>query len=204
MVYNSTHCGVIDQSVETEKLIFWIRNGNTQAFDVLFNRYYFKVIGFVRRYVDEPEVEDVTQEIFIHVFQKLDQIKQLDYFERYLFKSAKNRCINWLKKKYRIREVANLMWYAVSNWNDQTTKHQFNQLTSIKNIIEELPEEDRKYIELFYIEKHTRVEITKITNESESTVYRRLAAAKAALLDLAEKNNITITFEGRHDIRIEK
>ncbi|MFB3786629.1 MAG: RNA polymerase sigma factor [bacterium] len=181
-----------------------VREGDSLALEAIFDRYYFRVVGFIRRYVDESDVEDVAQEVFMNVFQKIGQIHEAAAFERYLFQSAKNRSINWLKRKIRLRELMQIFWYAADTWKDTPGGSGIQRLTALQSLVESLPAEHRRYIEMFYIQKHSRSEIAALCQESSSTVYRRVAAARAALLELAAKQNLTIVFEGRHDIKIEE
>ncbi|HQH74004.1 MAG TPA: sigma-70 family RNA polymerase sigma factor, partial [bacterium] len=102
--------------METELLMLRVREGDSLALEAIFNRYYYRVVGFIRRYVDESDVEDVAQEVFMSVFQKIGQIQEAAAFERYLFQSAKNRSINWLKRKIRLRELMQIFWYAADTW----------------------------------------------------------------------------------------
>lgn len=190
--------------METELLMLRVREGDSLALEAIFDRYYNRVLGFIRRYVDESDVEDVAQEVFMNVFQKIGQIHEAAAFERYLFQSAKNRSINWLKRKIRLRELMQIFWYAADTWKETPGSSGIQRLTALKSLVEALPVEHRRYIEMFYIQKHSRSEIAALCQESSSTVYRRVAAARAALLELAAKQNITIVFEGRHDIKIEE
>jgi len=190
--------------METELLMLRVREGDSLALEAIFNRYYYRVVGFIRRYVDESDVEDVAQEVFMSVFQKIGQIQEAAAFERYLFQSAKNRSINWLKRKIRLRELMQIFWYAADTWKETPGSGGTQRLTALKTLIESLPEDHRRYIEMFYIQKHSRAEIASLCKESSSTVYRRVAAARAALLEHAARQNITIVFEGRHDIKIEE
>jgi len=189
-------------SRDMELLMLRVREGDSLALEAIFDRYYYRVVGFIRRYVDESDVEDVAQEVFMNVFQKIGQIQEAAAFERYLFQSAKNRSINWLKRKIRFRELMQVFWYAAETWNESSDGSEMRRLSILKALLAELPGEHRRYIEMFYIQQHSRSEIASLLQESSSTVYRRVAAARAALLDLAAKQNLSIVFEGRHGIKI--
>lgn len=168
----------------------------------LFDRYYFRVCGFVRRFVDSSEIEDVAQEVFISVLGKLDGIEKTESFESYLFQSARNRCINWLRKKTRLRNMMDVMWHAVSAWQDSVSNQERRKVTQLDTVLEKLPETLRSYLHLFYVEKHSRSEIALLKNESSATVYRKLAAAKARLLEVAKEMQVKVIFQGRHDLAV--
>jgi RNA polymerase sigma factor (sigma-70 family) len=188
---------------ELDALLTRAQAGDEAAVAELFDRYYFRVIGFVRRYVDQSEVEDITQEVFVRVFQNLPNLKQNGAFEGYLFQAAKNRCINWLRSKRRLRDLMDVMWYAVNSWRDGIADQDRRQATSLDMLMETLPDTPRRYLEMFYVEKHSRSEMAALLKESPATVYRKLAAARAELLEKARKLNVSVVFEGRHGLSIQ-
>ncbi|MGC9326893.1 MAG: RNA polymerase sigma factor, partial [Candidatus Hinthialibacter sp.] len=59
--------------IETELLLVRIREGDQTAFEPLFHRYYGPVSGLIRQYVDESNVEDVAQEVFVNVFRRVNE-----------------------------------------------------------------------------------------------------------------------------------
>lgn len=179
-----------------------IQQGDSFAYQALFDRYHRRVIGFVRRYVDSADIEDICQEIFLRVFSKLLEIHDIQAFESYLFRAAKNHCINWLRKKKRFLGMMQTACYAYKTWSEESSPFKSKHWNQIEDLIETLPEDIKKYIQLFYFEKRSRTEISAMLSESNSTVYRRLAEAKAALVDAARKQKVELIFEGRHDVKI--
>jgi RNA polymerase sigma factor (sigma-70 family) len=195
------HSSHTDHS-DNETLLLRIREGDVSAFDQLYNRYYLPVVGFIRKYVDESDIEDIAQDVFIRIYRKMDGIHTLKAFECYLFRTAKHCSINWLKKKMRIRNLARIIMESSSTWMDEKTPHQNEELDSYTTLISQLPEQTRQIIKWFYFEKISREEIAKKMNVSKSTAYRRIAESRAELLTAAESEKIAISFAGRHDFTI--
>lgn len=196
----------IDQT-EDQTLILLIesaQDGCEHSIEELFNRYFFRVSSFARRYVDPQEVEDVAQEAFIKVFRNLKNIKKAEAFEGYLFQTAKNSCISWLRKKKRMRSMLDIVWYAATNWRDSSSDHEPQRAAAIDALMEQLPEVSKSYLHMFYVEKRSRAEIAAAMNESTSSSYRKLASAKANLLDAAKRMNVKIIFNGRHDMSVQE
>ena len=189
---------------ESSVLLLRIRDGDASAFQILFDRYYFRVAGFIRKYVDSADIEDVAQEVFLSVFQRLEKMQNITAFEHYLFRSAKNRCFNWLRRKRRLREWIKLYLYAATFWHDANGHCEQERLFSLKGLLAMLSEEDRRYLQLFYMQKRSRSEIAEIAKESPSTVYRKIASARAALLQIASEQGFYVTFSGRHDMQIQE
>jgi RNA polymerase sigma-70 factor (family 1) len=68
-------------------------------FQNLYQEYYQGIFGFVMSYVKLADVaEDITQDLFLTIIEKEDQETQIENIKSYLFTSAKNRAINYLKK----------------------------------------------------------------------------------------------------------
>jgi RNA polymerase sigma-70 factor, ECF subfamily len=189
---------------ESAILLERVKRGDTNAFQTIFDRYYFRLIGFIRRFVDESDVEDVAQEVLTTVVGKLNSIRDLNAFECYLFRSARNRSINWLRKKHRIQECLKTYWYASNTWQNNNPTGEKDSLYGMETLLNALPALERRYIELFYIHKHSRDEIAVRLNESSSTVYRRLASARALLLKKAQERGLDLHFFGRHDLEIQE
>ncbi|MGI6458203.1 MAG: RNA polymerase sigma factor [bacterium] len=193
-----------ERTVTSEHINLFERvcKNDPDAIRIIYNQYYLRVIGFTRRYVNEADVEDVVQETFFHVFRKAENIKDTAAFEKYLFRAAKNRCINWLRKKHRIKGMLELVMYSASLWQHATPVP--DGLTNLELVLRELPDDARNYIELFYVHKRSRAEIANMMKESPSSVYRKISSSRALLLEKAHELNLTIDFQGRHDIRIEE
>jgi len=188
--------------IENETLLLRIREGDRSAFDPLYNRYYMAVVGFIRNYVDDSDVEDIAQDVFVRVYRKIEGIQSLQAFECYLFRTAKHCSINWLKKKLRVRNLLKIILHSAVEWLDVNPVDSSGELDMWNRLIDRLPEQTRTIIRWFYFEKVSREEIAKRLNVSKSTAYRRIAECRAELMAAAESEKMEISFAGRHDITI--
>lgn len=73
-----------------------IREGNQEAFRLLFEYYYPKIKALAYRFVDNEIAEDLTQDLFTSLWIHRQKI-QPENIGSFLFKSIQNRCINHLK-----------------------------------------------------------------------------------------------------------
>ncbi len=81
-------------------LIGKARNGNLGAFQQIYDSYARKVLNFVYRMVNSvEEAEDLTQETFTAVYQKLGSLQDAERFEPWLFRIARN----FVYQRYRNR-----------------------------------------------------------------------------------------------------
>ena len=77
-----------------------IKNGDEQAFELLFRRYYSKLRGFVNKFLhNHEEAEEIVEEIFIKIWENRKSINPNDSLVSYMFKMAQNMSLNTLRKK---------------------------------------------------------------------------------------------------------
>ncbi len=72
------------------------------AFDEIYKQYYQGIFGFVLNYVKSADVaEDITQDLFVKIFEQKEIFDRVENLKSYLFTSAKNSALNYLKKASR-------------------------------------------------------------------------------------------------------
>ncbi|MBI1390173.1 MAG: sigma-70 family RNA polymerase sigma factor [bacterium] len=199
-VLNSADYDNADAPSQLETLLKRAQAGHEPAQEALFDAYYARVTAFIRRYVDANEAEDVAQEVFVKTFRSLERLREPKAFEGYLFTAAKNSCMSWLRKKMRMRRMMDVLWRAASSWNEASSFKPTMGLDGLDSLIQQLPEDSQHYLKMFYIEKRSRSEIAEMMNESNSSAYRKINAARVLLLKAAEQQGSRIEFSGRHDI----
>lgn len=129
----------------------------------------------LRNYSD---VEDIFQEVFLKYILH-DRPFESDAHEKaWLIRVAVNCCKDLLKSFFRRN---------VSSFEDIVTEPFYiqneNENREILEATFRLPDKYRDIIYLFYYEGYTAVEIAKILNKSENTIYTWLSRAKSKLKD---------------------
>jgi RNA polymerase sigma-70 factor, ECF subfamily len=75
-----------------------IRNGDEKAFETLFRSYYDQLLKYAREILkDHDAAEEVTEEIFVHIWENRQKIHIETSLRAYLYRCAYNRCINHLR-----------------------------------------------------------------------------------------------------------
>lgn len=84
-----------------DRLIFEeIKKGNQVAFKQLFDKYYYALKGFSRRYVTQEDVcEDGVQKAFVSLWENLNDFKYPSALKSYLFSTVRNHCINYVNRE---------------------------------------------------------------------------------------------------------
>ena len=88
-------------SVDNE-LVRQARLGDKQAFDVLVQKYQFRILKLVNRYVNDPsESMDIAQESFIKAYRALDKFRGDSAFFTWLYRIAINTAKNYVVSQSR-------------------------------------------------------------------------------------------------------
>ncbi|PKV51210.1 RNA polymerase sigma-70 factor (ECF subfamily) [Aquimarina sp. MAR_2010_214] len=91
---------------------FFIKNineGNEEAFKILFELYYGKLLYVAQSYVsNKEEAEEIVQDVFVKTWKNRKNIAT--NINGYLFKSTKNSCLDYLRsKKYKLSKANNIV-----------------------------------------------------------------------------------------------
>ena len=124
------------------------------------------------------EAEDLTQETFVTVYQKLDTLKDNDKFEPWLFRIARN----YVYQKYRSRPPATVSVDAVDDEGQEIIQladerknpdeeYQAGELRDvIENVVSDLPEKYREVFVLSALKRLRYEEIAEIVGRSLPSV----------------------------------
>jgi len=81
-------------------LLELVRQGDKTAFKRLFDSYFTPLCRFMYLYVnDKTIVEEQVLDIFIYIWENKETFKIHTSFKSYLFQSARNKSLNYLRQK---------------------------------------------------------------------------------------------------------
>jgi RNA polymerase sigma-70 factor (ECF subfamily) len=125
---------------------------------------------------NHSDVEDVFQEVFLKYILHDRPFESDDHERAWLIRVAINACKDVLKSFFR-RRVLSLEDVEPEPFTIQDERQE------ILDAVLKLPDNYKNVIFLFYYEGYTAVEIAKILNKRENTIYTWLSRAKAKLKD---------------------
>lgn len=163
-------------------LVQWIKKakkGDLESFQKIYDLFARKVLNFIYRMVNSvEEAEDLTQETFVTVYQKLGSLKDNDKFEPWLFRIARN----YVYQKYRSRPPAAISVDATDEEGQEIIQladerknpdqeYQAGELREvIQNVVADLPEKYREVFVLSALKRLRYEEIAEIVGRSLPSV----------------------------------
>ncbi len=178
---------------EDSELMLAFRGGDRQAFDELFRRYTPRVMSFLFRMVrDHGRAEELTQEVFVRIYQAAERYEARAKFSTWLFGIAHNLALNDLARAYRKREQALEDYHVETTADEQPGAHEQLEARrttdALDRAIQELPERQRSALLLRTVQGLGYEEIGEVLGASVSSVKSLLHRAREKLVTQMEES----------------
>jgi len=175
-----------------QELVERVQRGDKRAFDLLVLKYQQKVANLVSRYVRDPsETLDVTQEAFIKAYRAIPNFRRESAFYTWLYRIAINTAKNYLVAQKRRppgsdidAETAEQLDVGTRLKENATPENHLLEKEigeTVKQAIDELPEDLRTAITLRELEGLSYEEIARAMDCPVGTVRSRIFRARAAI-----------------------
>jgi len=165
-----------------------VRSGDTQALARLIDRTSSMVTSIALAIVkDIDSAEDVTQQVYIKVWQQIKTLKHALSFLPWLRQTTRNTAFNFLRDNKVSRTVSGqtaedlLSEYSDADQNQDEILLRSQQGEIISLFVDELPSEDREVILLFYREGESTKRVSQLLELSEANVRKKLSRTRAKL-----------------------
>jgi RNA polymerase sigma-70 factor (ECF subfamily) len=182
-----------------DKFVEELKTKDQEAFKKLYEEYAPKIYGILRNYVNQNEIEDALQEVFIRIIKGIDGFQGRSKLSTWIYRIAVNVGKNYYRdyKKKEDRSV-DLEDESGNNYNLQAIsdndvrKEALDSLDyqMILNIMEKLEQDERVIIKLRDIDGMSYNEISEIMNIPLGTVKSKLHYARSKLRNLIEGVNL--------------
>lgn len=159
------------------------QNMQEQSIRSLVTQYGEDVKRLIYSYVKNwSAAEDLVQEVFITVFQKVDTLEKEASVKAWIFSIAANKSKDYLRSwHYRKLLFTNTFSAKTSKESPETLLLQQQQKTVLSEAIFSLPVKYREVIIFFYYQELRIEEISTILGINSSTIRTRLARARDLL-----------------------
>ncbi|HOV42602.1 MAG TPA: sigma-70 family RNA polymerase sigma factor [Syntrophothermus lipocalidus] len=173
-----------------ERLVHETMQGNPQAFEELVHRYQRQVFTIAYRMTNQrEEAEDIAQEVFITVFQKLYQFDTSRRFAPWIQRITVNTCITRLRKKKKVvlvnfeDNISNRTDPFINiDYNDPAVVYDREELKlDLKEALLQLPESYRAMLILRYQLDMSNQEIADTLGITRENVEVKMHRARKSL-----------------------
>lgn len=165
------------------------REGDGRAFAVLVGRYEKPVFNAALRMLRNPEdARDVTQTVFLKVFEHLDDYDPSHRFYSWLYRIALNESINALNRRVRSEPIAGDEADERLGAEDEIASEQAGR--EVQRALMCLKAEYRAVIVLKHFLDLSYEDIGQVLGLPDKTVKSRLFTARQLLRDALSRNGV--------------
>ena len=140
---------------------------NSHWVGILFDRYAILLLGMCMKYLkNEEDARDSVQQIFLKVLADINK-HEVQFFRAWIYQVTRNHCLMQLRQKQQVRqEEVNetlLGAPAVPEEDKNTFVEKDKMLENMQQALEQLNEEQRSCVKLFYLQKMSYQDIVTAT-----------------------------------------
>jgi len=174
-------------NLSDDEIIDKIKTENaSKYFEVLYKKYHSKVLDKCYSFVKNKNLaEELTEDIFSKIYEKLPSFKQLSSFSSWLYAITYNHCIDYLRDKKKLH---------YPNWNRENELPEIIDETDeivedvdydkLMNIMELIHPEEKALLLMKYKDELSMKQIGVALRVSEDAAKMRLKRARARVLYL--------------------
>ena len=163
----------ISQLTDEELLAHYTSSGNTEYFGVLYNRYIPLLYGLCLKYLkNEDQAQEAVMQLFEELMAKVQQY-QISLFRPWLYRVAKNHCLQLLRKDKK----GIVLDYTINIVESDEFLHllseeesQEEQWQALQHCLKRLSDEQRSCIIRFFLKEMSYADIAKQTGWTLSNI----------------------------------
>jgi RNA polymerase sigma factor (sigma-70 family) len=175
-----------------EKLIAMARSGNAGAFETIVDRYQGRLLGFCRQMLGSTEdAEDVLQEVFVNAYRAMLADEREINLRPWLYRIARNRCLNHLRKPTADAQESMDMVPAVEASSTAERVHNREEFRQILSDVSKLPETQRSALLLREMDALSYEEIAAAMETTVPSVKSLLVRARISLAEASQARLLT-------------
>ncbi|REJ78957.1 MAG: hypothetical protein DWQ47_05805 [Acidobacteria bacterium] len=175
-------------------------SGADESFAALVERYQRPIVSYVYRFVNDYDASlDVTQEVFIKVYNSLERYSTDYKFSTWLYRIAHNAAIDHIRRHSRKeqsietenQEGSYQLQLESSRPNPEQDRQRSEWRTEIESVVKCLPTAYRELIVLRHGKDLSYVEIAETTDLPLGTVKNRLFRAREMMREMLIERGLT-------------
>lgn len=179
---------VKSQSVGDNELARKAAEGDAAAFEELYHRHFRRVYSLCLRMLGNPtEAEDMTQQVFTHLYNKIGSFRGESAFTTWLHRLTVNQVLmHFRRRKARPEQITDEgeTPAQIVQGTENPMKMPIIDRIALENAIAQLPPGYRTVFILHDVEGHEHEEVGRIMGISEGTSKSQLHKARLKLRNL--------------------
>lgn len=175
-----------------------LESGNRMAYTQLMNEYFDKVYARMLKMTGTPgDAEDLTMEAFNKAFTKLDQYTTDFAFSTWLYRIARNNCIdhlrrNWKDSDSKVNQYEAEAGFAIHELENQLPSPEQlminrQETAKLRDVVDSLHPRYKDVIKLHYFNELSCDEIARKLDLPEGTIKVRLFRGRELLFNIISK-----------------
>lgn len=161
---------------KNKQWIIDLRHDSTTVFKEIYEAYHFKIYMFVRKFIqDSSDLEDVVQNIFIHLWNHRKNLPPDISLDAILFKTSKQEVALWYRKNKPCYSLEQEQATGKTTSNPEEITIENEKAQRILNLIDQLPERRKKIFKLSKFEEKSHQEIAFAMGMTTSAVANQIS-----------------------------
>lgn len=182
------------QYSDEELILLYKEQQDSICIGVLYERYSHLVMGVALKYLkNSDDAKDITSKIFEELASKILK-HQIEFFKSWLYRVTMNEAFQLLRKTGNDISIDEIKHFEHLNEQDEKNRTE-KKIEHLENAIENLKPDQKKCIQLFYIEEKSYQQISLELN---------LSLMKVKSFIQNGKRNIKIQLEELNEFKNEK
>ena len=168
-------------TLDDASLLALVQRGDEEAMASIFDRYSKVVYSVALRVLRDPaSAEDVLQEIFMQIWRNPERfVATRGSLGGWLAVVSRNRSIDQLRRRKPTDSVEDVVLASSYNLADEAERN--GMMEKARVVIQQLPKEQRKTLEMAFFDGLTHSEIAEMTGDPLGTVKTRIRSALLVL-----------------------
>jgi RNA polymerase sigma factor (sigma-70 family) len=181
----SVYCMISDYMSDEELVLGCVRK-EPQAQERLFKTFSGRMLGLCSRYTDSiEEAEDIMQDAFVKIFQKIDTFRGNGSLEGWMKRIMVNTALDAFRKNKNFRHSIDI---DTIEYTSETHQHVLESIGAkdLMKLMKTMPKGFRTVFNLYAIEGYAHKEIAEMLEITESTSKSQYSRARVYLQKLLQ------------------
>ena len=166
------------------------KTGDNGAFGEIYNIFFQKIFRFIFYRVGHKEnAEDLTEEVFLKAYGKLESLSDTNSLEPWLYQIARNKVIDYYREKKTLVDLASLENTLEYESNVIDVLNLESQQKIMLRFLKQLPEDQQQVLKMKFLEDLDNEVISETLGKTEGAIRVIQHRALTNLKELIAKNS---------------